>query len=199
MPPADEIQTYVAATWRAMTGRAEALRALDISADGFWNSFFAIVVALPVLLVGWVPLANDLAYSGSGFGERFAIVLRLAIVDIGTWIIPLVLFGLVAAPAGLKSRYVPYVVATNWGSVVLAWLMLPASLIRLVWPDAVQAAAALSLGIFLASMVLLWRLTNAAIGKGPSVASAVFAGMLLTGLAVLFLLQGLLGVSAPAQ
>ena len=31
--------------WRLMLGKADGLRLLDLSADGFWNSFFAIVVA----------------------------------------------------------------------------------------------------------------------------------------------------------
>ena len=37
-----------------MLGKPDGLRLLDLSADGFWNSFFAIVGALPALIAGWV-------------------------------------------------------------------------------------------------------------------------------------------------
>jgi len=44
-------------------------------------------------------------------------------------------------------------------------------------------------------MILSWRLTNVAIGKGPAVATAVFAAMFAASLAVLFTAEGLLGLS----
>ena len=56
----DEIQRYLTGAWRMMMGKADGLRLLDLSADGFWNSFFAIVVALPALIVGWVGVANEI-------------------------------------------------------------------------------------------------------------------------------------------
>ena len=57
----------------------------------------------------------------------------------------------------------------------------------------------LSLTLFVASMALTWRLTNAVLGKGPSVATAVFAGMFFASLVVLFALQAILGLNVPDQ
>ncbi|MER9338061.1 hypothetical protein NKJ06_29550, partial [Mesorhizobium sp. M0293] len=54
MLSADETQASLTGAWRLMLGKTDGLRLLDLSADGFWNSFFAIVVAAPALLVGWV-------------------------------------------------------------------------------------------------------------------------------------------------
>ena len=48
-------------------------------------------------------------------------------------------------------------------------------------------------------MVLSWRMTNVAIGKGPAVATAVFAGMFLVSLVVLFVLQAAFGLTATPQ
>jgi hypothetical protein len=48
-------------------------------------------------------------------------------------------------------------------------------------------------------MVLSWRLTNVAIGKGPAVASAVFAGMFLVSLIALLVLQAAFGLTASPQ
>ena len=51
-----EIQNGLTGAWRLMIGNAEGLRLLDLTADGFWNSFFAIIVALPAMLLGWLPM-----------------------------------------------------------------------------------------------------------------------------------------------
>jgi hypothetical protein len=44
-------------------------------------------------------------------------------------------------------------------------------------------------------MALTWRLTTMAIGRGAAAGSAVFAGMFVASLLVLFFLQSLLGLS----
>jgi len=199
MPPADDIQRQMLGAWRMMTGRRDGMRLLDLSVDGFWNSFFAIIVAAPVLIAGWAPMAGELAGSDASFGARSLYMLRLALVDIGAWVLPIAGLAAVAGLAGIRDRFVHYVVASNWGSAVLAWFMLPAVLLRLFAPGAADLAAAISLGIFLACLVLLWRLTNAAIDRGAGVATGVFAGMLIASILTLLALQDVLGVAAVAQ
>lgn len=197
MPPVEDIQRHLVGVWRMMTGRRDGIRQLDLSVDGFWNSFFAVVVALPVLLSGWVPMASEIAGAGSAFGERLSLVFRLAVVDIGAWLLPIAALAALAGRVGIRDRFVHYVVASNWGGALFAWFMLPASFLRLVWPAASEAATALSLLIFIASLVLSWRLTDAAIDKGPGMTTGVFAGMLFASILTLFALQDLLGIAAP--
>lgn len=195
MPPVEDIQQHLLGVWRMMTGRRDSIRLLDLSVDGFWNSFFAIVVALPALLVGWVPLAGELAGPEARFAGRVLLLVRLAIVDIGSWVLPLAALAAVASYAGIRDRFVHYVVASNWGSALFAWFMLPASLLRLFVPGAAEAATALSLGIFLGCLVLSWRLTDAAIDKGPAVTTGVFGGMLIASILTLFALQDILNIA----
>ena len=47
--------------------------------------------------------------------------------------------------------------------------------------------------------MLTWRLTNVAIGKGPAVATAVFAAMFLLSLMVLYGLQFIVGLPGVDQ
>lgn len=195
MPSAENIQLYLTGAWRMMMGRADGLRLLDLSADGFWNSFFAIVVALPALIVGWVGVANELSQLSDDFGGRLSIVVRLAVIDLATWIVPLVALAAAASRAGIADRFVHLVVASNWATAVIAWIMLPPSLLGLFWPAASDAGALLSLVLFIMTMVLSWRMTNVAIGKGPTIATAVFAGMFLVSIAVLLVLQSALGLT----
>jgi hypothetical protein len=196
MLSADEISTSLRGAWRLMFGQAEGLRLLDLSADGFWNSFFAIVVALPAMVVGWVGLANELA-GPDALAARFGLLVRLAAVDIGTWILPLIVLALVARPAGISGRFVPYVVASNWASAIIAWMMVPAALARLVLPAAEEFVGVVSLVLFVLSLVFSWRMTNAAIARGAAVATAVFVSMFAVSLGVLFWLQAMLGVAVP--
>lgn len=194
MPPADDIQRYLTGAWRLMMGKREGVALLDVSADGFWNSFFAIAIALPALIVGWVGTANEIGADPAAAASRLSYLLRLALIDIGAWILPLIGLAFVASSAGIRDRFVHYVIASNWSSAILAWLMLPAALLRLVTASNSDLALTLSLGLFLLSMVLSWRLTNAVIAKGAAMGSAVFAGMFIASLVVLIVLQAALGV-----
>jgi hypothetical protein len=196
MLSSDETYASLNGAWRLMLGKADGLRQLDLSADGFWNSFFAIVVAAPALIVGWVGVANEIG-DPNAFAGRFSMLIRLATVDIGVWVLPLVGLALVAPRAGIGGRFVHYVVASNWASAIIAWMMLPAALIRLFLPSTNEFAVLASLLLFALSMILTWRMTNVAIGRGAAVGSAVFAGMFVASLVVLFVLQALLGIGAP--
>lgn len=198
MLSSDETYASLTGAWRLMLGKPDGLRLLDLSADGFWNSFFAIVVAAPALIVGWVGLANEIG-DPNAFAGRFSMLIRLATVDIGTWVLPLVGLALVAPRAGIGGRFVHYVVASNWASAIIAWMMLPAALIRLFLPSTNEFAVLTALLLFALSMILTWRMTNVAIGRGAAVGTAVFAGMFVASLAVWFGMEALLGIGAPNQ
>ncbi|ESY07170.1 transporter [Mesorhizobium sp. C386A] len=192
----DETSSSLNGAWRLMLGKADGLRLLDLSADGFWNSFFAIVVAAPAMIVGWVGTANEIG-DPNAFAGRLGMLVRLATVDLGSWLLPLVVLALVASRAGIGDRFVHYVVASNWASAITAWMLLPSALIRLFLPSGNPVAELVWLVLVVLSLVLSWRMTNAAIGKGAAVGSAVFAGMLVVSLAVLFGLVALLGITVP--
>ncbi|MEX0957080.1 MAG: transporter [Rhizobiaceae bacterium] len=193
MPSADEIQSYLWGVWRLMNGRSDGMRPLDLSADGFWNSFFAMVLALPALGVGWVAFANELG-GGEALGFRLSILVRLAIIDLAAWVVPIMLFAVVAGPVGLGNRFVPYVVANNWASPIFIWFLLPPSLMELFWPASGDLAAVLSLGFILVTLVFAWRLTNTVIGMGAAIATAVFVGMFIASVVLLLMLQSLFGL-----
>ncbi len=84
-------------------------------------------------------------------GNRFSIMGRVAFVDLSSWVLPLVVLALSARQLGIAKRFSPYVVASNWGTAIGAWLMVPATLARLllarlarlghrVWPCSSTAA-----------------------------------------------------------
>ena len=191
-----DIQRSLLGAWRLMTGRADGLRLLDISADGFWNSFMAIPVALPALAVGWIMSANGIAEPGAG---RLPIVLMLAIVDLSVWIVPLVVFVFAAPQFGLSDRVAHFVVAYNWGEALMSWLALPAALFVLSFDVGQQTSDALMLLLFIVLTILGWRLVVTALGKGVGVGSAVFAGLFVVSLVVLIVLEQAMGIFPADQ
>ena len=191
-----DIQRSLKGAWRVMTGRPDGMRMLDTSLEGFWDSFFAMIVAFPALAIGWFASADTFVQYIEGV-SRASIVARLAIVDLAVWLLPLIILGLVAKQVGIADRFVHYVVSGNWASAVLVWMMVPPSLLKLVAPDTADFASMLSLALFLLSMVLTWRQTNVALAKGPGLATAVFVAMFVCALLVLIVTQGLLGLDSP--
>ncbi|TIW04200.1 MAG: transporter, partial [Mesorhizobium sp.] len=145
---------------------------------------------------GWVGIANEIG-DPEAFAGRLGMLIRLATVDIGSWVLPLVALALIAPRAGIGGRFVHYVVASNWASAIIAWLMLPSALLRLFLPSTSEISSLVSLFLFALSALLTWRMTNASIGKGAAVGTAVFVGMFIASLLVLFGLQALLGIDIP--
>lgn len=199
MPKLEEIQQYLTGAWRMMIGKPDGLRLLDISADGFWNSFLAIAIAMPALIAGWVTIANTLSPAFLPFGARLAIMLKLATVDIGAWILPLVAFAALAGPGGVSDRFAHYVISSNWGSALIIWMMLPPTLLRMFFPGTADFASAMSFCLFVVSLVLTWRLTNSALGKGIGMTTAVFAAMFVASVVALYGLQFALGLEGLDQ
>ncbi|MFA6153912.1 transporter [Mesorhizobium sp.] len=196
MLSAEETQASLIGAWRLMLGKVDGLRLLDLSADGFWNSFFAIVVAAPALIVGWVGTANQIG-DPNAFAGRLGMLIRLATVDLSSWMLPLLALALVAPRVGIGDRFVHYVVASNWASAITAWIMLPSALIQLVLPPPNEVSDLVWLFLFALSLVLTWRMTVAVIGKGMAVGAAVFAGMLVASFVVLYSLATVLGITVP--
>jgi len=194
MPPFEYVQRHLGAAWQMMNGRVDGLRALDISADGFWNSFFGIVVALPPLIVSWVSYADLSEDLSETFRDRMAVVAKLAVIDLASWVVPIIGLALLAKRLGLADRFVHYVIASNWSTAIIAWLMAPPSIVLLFAPDAREFTSLLSLVLFILSLIFDWRMTNTALGKGAAAATGLFAGMVLVSLAVLLALQWVLDI-----
>lgn len=199
MPSGDEIQRYLTGAWQLMLGRRDGVKLLDLSADGFWNSFYAIVVALPAMFVGWVGTVNGYGDQVAEIGGRSSVLFRLALIDMSAWLVPLIVFGMLAKPMGVADRFVAFVVASNWSSVITAWMLLPIAILEVFLPSANQVSDALALVLFMTMLVLVWRLTNAVIDRGPGIASAVFALILFVSIFVIIALQDVLGLVALAQ
>lgn len=175
-----------------MLGRRQAIAAFDFSADGFWASFAAILIALPALSIGWVIAVERLAEAGEGTVSAIGLA-AVAVSDIVVWVLPLALFAVVAGPLGWHDRFVRYTVVTNWGSVPLVWIMLPALAADRLLGAEHPLTSIIALVQFALSMLFTWRLTDAAIDRGPLPTAAVFAAMFVAGFATMAAAGALFG------
>lgn len=120
MPGRDEIVRSLSAAWDLFVDRPGAMRGFDLSVDGFWRSFGAVVLVAPsyvlaVLAERRIAIETGLSdQSGASFFVQN--VLGLGI----DWVaLPLVL-ALLAQPLGIARHYPEFVVARNWGAVIAA-------------------------------------------------------------------------------
>lgn len=198
MPSFEEIQFYFSAVWRSMTGQPEALNDLNTSADGFWHSFYAILVALPPLLIGWVEVSARLTEGSDNATLRIISTAKLGMIDMIVWLLPLIIIGLLSRSLGLERRFSTYVVATNWGTALFAWITAPLTFLNLLLPNLSSIFAGIGFGVFLATLALSYRLTRAALQRPHSYTAPFFLTVLFCSIMLTIILQNLAGLLPAA-
>ncbi|PRD49609.1 hypothetical protein [Phyllobacterium myrsinacearum] len=193
----EDIQRYFWGSWRIMNGHADGLEFFDLSEDGFWQSFHAITVSLPPLILSWIVFANDVVAFRPETGTRLSLIGRIAFVDLTAWVLPLAVLLFVAPRIGLRSRFSVYVITSNWGSALVNWLVVPATLIHIFMPTRPQFSLGVDLVLNAVALVLTYRLTHVALKKTYAYTTAFFA-ILVTGYIILVVvLQSVLGIAMP--
>ena len=152
---------------------------LDVSADGFWNSFLAIPACVPALLITWLAHGQFLATTGSELGTG-GLVLSLAVIEVVIWLVSIALFLALARPFGWTDRAVPTVIAVNWASVPIAYARsVPAAIILLTGMG--EGLAFVTLVVEVLILVAYWRLLAAALERSAPVVAGVFLATLVLG------------------
>ena len=172
---ADDVVRSLRGTVALLNRRPDGLKSFDMTEKGFWHSFGAIWLALPAFVV-------VLAFER----HRLGLLGPDATILDASWITAVVATGYVACflvlPLGmigvarrldLGSRYVPFVIVTNWALAVgLTILSVPAALLLLGW--ATPSLAVLYVLAFGAIVVrLLWLATKATLGVSGGLAAMI--------------------------
>lgn len=193
MPSFDEVVRYFSGALLLMSGKSEGMRRLDLSADGFWRSFSAIIVALPPIALSWIEFeAIERVRPVVGAGA-VTIYTAHALADIVGWLLPILILMLAAKRIGYSKKIVPLVVATNWGGAFLAWAFAPYWLLVLML-GASDGTALLGVLVGLASIGLMVRLIYVAMGKDIGGAFAITALMVVCSLVSYGAVMDLTGV-----
>ena len=116
-----EISRSLTGALMLVKGRREGMAAFDLSLTGFWRSFGAVFLILPIYVITMVAqrhvLISDTELTAEAFPDNAFFVGNL-IGFFLDWIAFPILAALIARPIGFADRYVPFIVARNWTSVI---------------------------------------------------------------------------------
>ena len=120
MPTTEEIARSLTAAWELFLDRADAMRRFDVSVEGFWRSFAAVLLVAPFYAFAVLADARTVAGSDplmpveSGMG----MLVHNAVGLLLDWnALPLIL-ALLARPLGNSRHYSEFIVARNWCAVI---------------------------------------------------------------------------------
>lgn len=175
-------------SWRLARMDREAIQYFERTPGGFWRSFWAAALVLPMdavlryLQYRDMQVEYDLALSALGFAVYYAM----------SWLVWPVIVSFLVELMGISDRFIDYIVALNWTSVpaqalffavaVLATAFLPpeiGSVMLLVSVGAILAyrgfvaAATLRCNVFAAGAFALGEFAVGAIVLGPALDRAL--------------------------
>lgn len=191
----EEILRSFSGVARLMAGKPAGLKRLDLSADGFWNSFGAILVALPPTILAWIEYETvERAEPRSGTGD-LGVYGAHALADLTAWLFPILILASLARPLGLARKLTPLVVSLNWGSALLAWALTPLWLLLLIAGPMDGLGSLVTLVAVVAATVLTMRLAATAIGADLIVGAGIVALTLASALVAYVAVADLTGIA----
>lgn len=186
---------HIERTWRMVRGDDAALDEMDITADGFWRSFGAIVFAMPAMFFSWVSDARYLAFNGVELSMG-QLVISYAVLELMLWILPILILAFVLKPMQLAHRFTHLVIVRNWFSVPIYYLFAVLALPSLViagW----ETPGLLQLTIIFVMVWIQVRLTRMALQCEPWIASILIVGEFLIAIFAFLYFQEALGIVYP--
>ncbi|WP_065372246.1 hypothetical protein [Ensifer adhaerens] len=195
MPLLDEVLAYIKGLWLLAQGNEEGFRWLDFSESGLWRSFTSMLWCLPAIAVTWASWRfYYLSVMPAGTTIGFGFIFKLLVVDLVSWLLPLVLIAIVSRPLGFAGAVVPIVVTTNWLSVPLSYAMAIPAAMRLIIPGSQGLTSLIWLALLVVSVAVLFRLLRMITGNQMLLASALTALFLLPSMMIGDLLQRFFGL-----
>lgn len=179
MPTLAETKRALEGAWSIARRDPDAMSRFDLTVEGFWASFFAAVVAAP----GYLLLLAD-QYSIQGLGANLG---EVALIELVAYGVGWVAFPLVALPLtqtlGLGHRYVPLIVASNWGSVLQVALLVCATIVAAALPEAMRVS--LRLAVMLIALAYQWQVFRVSLETTGLIA----AGLVIVDILVSVIIQ----------
>ncbi|MET0531507.1 MAG: hypothetical protein ABW003_24775 [Microvirga sp.] len=178
---ADEVNRSFKGTIDLLNSRSEGLKSFDMSERGFWRSFSAIWLTLPAYIISLAIAHMRLgAVPDGALLDNLWVDAVVALGHVGGYIaLPLAMV-FIARSLRLSSRYVPFVIVTNWISVIgLLVLSVPAMLLLLGWATP-PLASLFSLAFAVVLVRIQWFATKETLGLSSLPAlGIVLLGILL--------------------
>ncbi len=112
MPRKEEIAAALYGAFVLARFDVRGMQHFDVSLQGFWRSFFALVLVLPFGLYSLV----------QNYPETEASPMWVVLIVAAYYVIDWISFPLVMIPIarrmGLSQTYIPFIIASNWSTVI---------------------------------------------------------------------------------
>lgn len=185
MPDLSEISRSLRGAAALFLGRKDGLLALDRTVDGFWRSFWVILLLLPLNAITVLAMTR-VGRASDTFGALFFAQLPILVLD---WIAFPIALAFAAKPMGVSANYVSYVVARNWSApIAAAILTIPFLLQGAGWVP-MNGAALLSLVALVVVLRYHYVVVRLALGAAMPMAIGVVAGDLILTLLIIALFE----------
>jgi hypothetical protein len=175
----------VAAAARLARGDARGIELLDLSVEGFWRSFQAVLWIMPlhaVILLAVTHTAAEADLPISWTGEYVSLLARFALSPL----VALVLARLL----GLGRRFVALVTASNWASVLQSAFLAVSFLLISLLPE--EDRPTLQFVVFAMSLTYGWFVARSALATTGLMAFSFVLADIVTSLWIDQLLDRLL-------
>jgi hypothetical protein len=153
------------------------MRGFDLTVEGFWRSFFAIVLGAPGNFLSAIAAREgmlgktDLAAGPTGG----AFLADMIVSYLGVWLTLPILFALFARRLGVSATFPTFVVARNWATVIES---VPAAVIALAYIAGLMGAELAAFLMAVLFVVLLryeYLVARRSLSVGGAFALAVVA------------------------
>jgi hypothetical protein len=186
MPSYAEIERALQGAWLLARGETRGMGLFDLSVEGFWKSFAAALLAAPayllVLLEQYAVLGRPEHLAGTVAAEILAYACG--------WLAFPVAAAFLTRLLGLGGRYVPLVVASNWGAMLQIGLYTVVVLVSLILPG--EPRTLLLLAATAAVLVYQWFVIRTALETSGGIAFGFVVFDVLLSVAVTRGIDGLL-------
>ncbi len=192
----EEVGIFLKGLWLLILGKSEGFGWLDISVSGglaLLCRHHLVPAGHDRLLASWrLAYLSDMP---AGTPTGLAFIAKLMIVDLLSWIVPLLLVAALSRPLGFGHAAGALIVATNWLSVPTYYAMaVPSALRLLLLPEAQGLSGLLSLLALIGALLALFRVCARRHGGTSVLSWALSALLVLPSLMLGDLLQRSLGL-----
>jgi hypothetical protein len=185
MGGADRIRDSLSGAWAVMNGDAAGLARLDLTVGGFWRSFGAIVLILPLALLALTSERALLAETGELQPPLGGALLTVRLAALAAdWLAFPVLFALIARRIGVAVHYVPFIVALNWSSVWVSAFYAVPSLLHVLGVLPAGLVQLLLLALFVLAIRFYYLVARTALQTPPALAIPIVIVQFLISLAI---------------
>ena len=185
MPTWPEITRSVFGAWRLARFDPGGMNYFDLSIRGFWRSFGAALVVLPVYI--YFVAVN---FDGTDASTVWFITVKALTYGAAWSVFPIVMVGL-ARLLNLTGNYVPFIIAGNWASVLQVLLFIPVNTLAAF--GGLESGGGALLYLLTMTMVLVyqWFVARTALETTKAIAAGLVAIDLVLGLFVAGVFDGL--------